>query len=97
MKHIISKIALFSTICNLILHYENDWCSVGMKHGLQLVLNIEQYEYMAGPQNAVGLKLLLHHQDVMPLVQDFGYAVRAGTYTTVEVSVSKVSSILICL
>ena len=61
------------------------------------MLNIEQYEYMAGPQKAVGMKLVLHHQDVMPLVQDFGYTVRAGTYTTVEVSVSKVSSILICL
>ena len=97
MKHIISKIALFSTICNLILHYENDWCSVGMKHGLQLVLNIEQYEYMAGPQNGVGLKFLLHHQDVMPLVQDFGFTARQGTYTTVDVSVSKVSSILVCL
>ena len=97
MKHIITKIALFSTICNLILHYENDWCSVGMKYGLQLVLNIEQYEYMAGPQNAVGVKLVLHQQDAIPLVQDFGYIVRAGTYTTVEVSVTKVSSILVCL
>ena len=97
MKHIISKIVLFSTICNLILHYENDWCSEGMKHGLQLVLNIELYEYMTGPHNGVGLKFLMHQQDVMPLVQDFGFIARPGTYTTVDVSVSKVSSILVCL
>ena len=57
-------------------------------------MNIEQYEYMQGPHNAVGLKFLLHHQDAIPLVQDFGGHVPAGMYTFVAVSVSKVSSIL---
>ncbi|KAK2188087.1 hypothetical protein NP493_144g03028 [Ridgeia piscesae] len=27
-------------------------CSVGVKHGLQLVVNVEQYDYMKGPNNA---------------------------------------------
>ena len=67
-----------------------------MKQGLQLVLSIEQYEYMKGPHNAVGIKLVLHHQDALPLVQDFGDNVPAGMHTFVGVSVSKVSSILIC-
>ena len=66
-----------------------------MKHGLQLVLNIEQYEYMKGPHNAVGLKLVLHNQDAIPLVQDFGENVPAGMHTFIAVSVSKVSSILV--
>ena len=66
-----------------------------MKHGLQLVLNIEQYEYMKGPHNAVGLKLVLHNQDAIPLVQDFGDNVPAGMHTFIAVSVSKVSSILV--
>ena len=57
-------------------------------------MNIEQYEYMQGPHNAVGLKFLLHHQDAIPLVQDFGDHVPAGMHTFVAVSVSKVSSIL---
>ena len=87
MKHIITNIALFSTICNI----------VGVKHGLQLVLNIEQYEYMKGPHNAVGLKLLLHQKDAVPLVQDFGDNIPAGMHTFVAVSISKVNSILVCL
>ena len=44
----------------------------GVKHGLQLLVNVEQYEYMKGPHNAVGLKVLLHRQDDVPQVQDFG-------------------------
>ena len=66
-----------------------------MKHGLQLVLNIEQYEYMKGPHNAVGLKLVLHNQDAIALVQDFGDNVPAGMHTFIAVSISKVSSILV--
>ena len=57
-------------------------------------MNIEQYEYMKGPHNAVGLKLLLHHQNAITLVQDFGDNVPAGMHTFVAVSVSNVSSIL---
>ena len=70
---------------------------VGVKQGLQLELNIEQYEYMKGPHNAVGMKLVLHQQDAIPLVQDFGDNIPAGMHTFVGVSVSKVSSILVCL
>ena len=53
-------------------------------------MNVEQYEYTKGPRNAVGLKLLLHHQDDVPLVQDFGDNVPVGMHTFVAVSVSKV-------
>jgi len=53
-------------------------------------VNVEQYEYTKGPRNAVGLKLLLHHQDDVPLVQDFGDNVPVGMHTFVAVSVSKV-------
>ena len=53
-------------------------------------MNVEQYEYTKGPPNAVGLKLLLHHQDDVPLVQDFGDNVPVGMHTFVGVTVSKV-------
>ena len=53
---------------------------------------MEQYEYMKGPHNAVGLKVLLHRQDDVPQVQDFGDNVPAGMQTFVAVSVSKVNS-----
>ena len=65
----------------------------GVKHGLQLLVNVEQYEYMTGPHNAVGLKVLLHRQGDVQQVQDFGDNVPAGMQTFVAVSVSKVSSI----
>ena len=61
-----------------------------MKNGLQLVVNVEQYQYMKGPHNAVGLKLLLHQQDDVPLVQDFGESVPVGMHTFVAVSHTKV-------
>ena len=57
-------------------------------------MNIEQYEYMPGPHNAVGLKFRLHHQDAIPQMEDFGENVPAGMHTFVAVSISKVSSIL---
>ena len=79
-----------------MLQRKNDCFCVGVKHGLQLVLNMEQYEYMKGPHNAVGLKFLLHQQDAIPLMQDFGDNLPAGMHTFVAVSVSKVSSILVC-
>ena len=58
---------------------------------------MEQYEYMKGPNNAVGLKLLLHHQDDVPLVQDFGDNVPAGMPTFVSLSVTNVSTVLLVL
>jgi len=61
-----------------------------VKNGLQLVVNVEQYQYMKGPHNAVGLKLLLHQQDDVPLVQDFGESVPVGMHTFVAVSHTKV-------
>ncbi len=30
---------------------------VGATHGLRMVLNVEQYEYMRGPQNDAGVKV----------------------------------------
>ncbi|KAK2151066.1 hypothetical protein NP493_2685g00000 [Ridgeia piscesae] len=64
--------------------------ATGVKNGLQLVVNVEQYEYMKGPHNVVGLKLLLHQQDDVPLVQDFGESVPVGMHTFIVVSHTKV-------
>ena len=62
-----------------------------------MVLNVEEYEYMKGPHNAVGLKLLLHHQGDLPLVQDFGDNVQAGLHTFVSLSFTNVSTVLMVL
>ena len=79
------------------LYFVNSICCVGVKHGLQLVLNVEEYEYTKGPHKAVGLKLLLHHQDDLPLMQDFGDNVQAGLHTFVSLSFTNVSTVLTVL
>ena len=56
---------------------------------------MEQYEYMKGPHNAVGLKLRLHRQGDVPLVNDFGDNVPTGIHTFVALSVSKVN-VIVC-
>ena len=65
--------------------------STGVKHGLQLVVNIERYEYTKGPNSAVGLKLLLHRQNDVPSVEDFAVNIPVGMHTFVAVDLSKVS------
>ena len=58
------------------------------------MVNVEQYQYMKGPHNAVGLKLLLHQQDDVPLVQDLGESVPVGMHTFVALSHTKVGVVL---
>ena len=58
---------------------------------------MEQYEHMKGPHNAVGLKLLLHRQGAVPLMEDFGDNVPLGLYTFVGVSITNVSLFWSCL
>ena len=58
------------------------------------MVNIEQYEYMKGPHDAVGLKVLLHEQGAVPLMQDFADAVPAGMNTFIAVDVMRVSEML---
>jgi len=68
---------------------------VGIRNALQLVVNIEQYEHMKGPHEAVGLKVLLHKQRTIPLMQDFADAVPAGMNTFIAVDISRVRSMLL--
>ncbi|KAK2180633.1 hypothetical protein NP493_434g00014 [Ridgeia piscesae] len=63
--------------------------STGIRNALQLVVNIEQYEHMKGPHEAVGLKVLLHKQRTIPLMQDFADAVPAGMNTFIAVDISR--------
>ena len=54
--------------------------------GLSLILNVEQYEYMMGPQNDAGVKILLHDQSEFPMIKDLGFAVAPGTHTLVGIN-----------
>ena len=50
-------------------------------------LNIEQYEYMEGPNDGAGVKLLIHDSDDIALVRDHGLAVPTGTHAFVALRI----------
>ena len=66
----------------------------GTGGGLRLHLNIEQYEYMKGPHNGAGIKLLLHRPQEVPLVSDLGVAVMPGTQSFVGIQIVQVKKCL---
>lgn len=75
--------------CSYCLRYIMS--NTGSQAGLQLRLNIEQYEYMKGPNTGAGLKLHVHNQGDVALVKDHGIAVAPGAHAFVGVNIIKVS------
>ncbi|XP_060080911.1 uncharacterized protein LOC132560265 [Ylistrum balloti] len=55
--------------------------SVGSENGLRMTLNVEQYEYMSGPRDSVGVKILFHTREEVPRVHALGHAVTTGAHT----------------
>ena len=66
--------------------------STGVENGLRLTLNVEQYEYMPGPHDAAGLKMLLHDVRELPSVHGLGQAVATGTHGFAGVRFMQVSA-----
>ena len=58
------------------------------------MVNVEQYEYMTGPHDSVGLKVLLHDSSHVAMVRDLGEALPTGSHAFVAVTLSKVSCCL---
>ncbi|XP_033762490.1 LOW QUALITY PROTEIN: uncharacterized protein LOC117344005 [Pecten maximus] len=67
--------------------------SVGVENGLRLTLNVEQYEYMPGPHDAAGVKMLLHANGEVPRVHALGQAVSTGAHVFVGVKVFSISNL----
>ena len=63
---------------------------LGVENGLRLTLNIEQYEYMPGPHDAAGIKMLLHDRDEIPRVHALGQAIPPGSHVFVGVKIVEV-------
>ena len=63
----------------------------GADRGLRMRLNIEQYEYMVGPNPGAGIKLLIHENTEVPLVRDLGNAIPPGTHAYVGIQIVQVS------
>ena len=58
--------------------------------GLRLKLNVEQYEYMNGPNSGAGLKIHIHNQGELAMVKDHGLAMPPGSQTFVAIDVMEV-------
>ena len=63
---------------------------LGLENALRLTLNIEQYEYMPGPHDAAGIKMLLHDRDEIPRVHALGQAIPPGSHVFVGVKIVEV-------
>ncbi|XP_071165065.1 degenerin-like protein del-10 [Mytilus edulis] len=64
--------------------------SPGVENGLKLRLNVEQYEYMPGPHDAAGIKILIHDRLEIPRVYALGQAVSTGSNVFAGVQLLKV-------
>ncbi|XP_074652886.1 degenerin-like protein del-10 [Tubulanus polymorphus] len=60
----------------------------GSENGLRLIMNVEQYEYMRGPHDSAGIKMLLYEHNEVPLVHDLGQALSTGTHTYAGIKVT---------
>lgn len=61
----------------------------GSSNGLSLTLNVEQYEYMTGPNHAAGLKILLVGQDDVAFVEELGDSVPTGQDSIISINTIK--------
>ena len=48
-----------------------------------MLLNIEQYEYMTGPNEGAGVRILLHDQQEAPPVKDVSMSIPPGAHALV--------------
>jgi len=49
---------------------------------------------MRGPNTAIGFKLLVHHQEEVPLVKEFGEALPPGYHAFVSLTLDQVRTVL---
>nr|KAG5696218.1 hypothetical protein BaRGS_021703 [Batillaria attramentaria] len=67
--------------------------STGSEYGLKLTLNVEQYEYMPGPHDAAGVKMLLHDRKEFPGVAELGLSIPTGTHAYVGIQVVSIHNL----
>ncbi|XP_046562955.1 uncharacterized protein LOC124271849 [Haliotis rubra] len=64
-----------------------------LRTGLSLTLNVEQYEYMPGPHDAAGVKILIHDHRQFPKVQELGIALPTGTHSFVGMQLISINNL----
>ena len=53
--------------------------------GLQLELNVEQYDYLGDIADAAGFRVIIHNQTDFPFPEDEGFSVQPGSLTSVAI------------
>jgi len=64
---------------------------IGSRNGLSLVLNIESYDYMPGPNSEAGVKMYLHTPGKLPLVRELGFSLAPGMHYLADIDQTQVS------
>ncbi|XP_020604891.1 acid-sensing ion channel 1-like [Orbicella faveolata] len=64
--------------------------NAGSKFGLNLVLDVQQDEYVSLVADQAGFMVLIHDQETPPMVEELGFAVGPGTTTFAALSKQKV-------
>ena len=65
----------------------------GARSGLSLLLNIEHYEYMRGPNTATGLAVVVHDQKELAVVHGYGIAVPPGYHAFISNTITQVTKL----
>ncbi|XP_078381097.1 acid-sensing ion channel 1-like isoform X2 [Oculina patagonica] len=65
----------------------------GAKFGLNLKLNIQQYDYYGEMTSQAGLKVHIHHQQTPPMVEELGFSLSPGTSTLAAIRKEKVQNL----
>nr|XP_054755180.1 acid-sensing ion channel 1C-like [Lytechinus pictus] len=67
----------------------------GKAYGLELMLDVEQWEYFFGPFNRIsaGFQILLYDYDSVPMVEDHGFGISPGTHSHVGIEVTDVNNL----
>ncbi|XP_062594641.1 uncharacterized protein LOC134256061 [Saccostrea cucullata] len=80
-------------VCYTFKSSEDKVSSPGIENGLRLTLNIEQYEYMPGPHDAAGIKMLIHDHKDIPMVHALGQAISPGSRVFVGMKVIELENL----
>jgi len=61
----------------------DDSVVVRVSEGLQLILNVDQSEYLSEGDDAAGMRLVVHEPRRMPFPEDEGLAINPGQTTSI--------------